>query len=571
MAAADRVTTRFRHAAPPPVHRRLALPRRLSGRIRPGRGIAIATLLCGILFAAGLAGATAYGEEAVVGNAAHLATFLLSCVGVLALTWMRVLTRHRQHGKNGTGTLRDTLLLREGSEPEESRRRPIADRLLAPLFGSNDDEDRVATARDVHRLATLYAVLTQTNETIARIRDPEELLQSVCGIAVRDGGFATAWIGLVGEDRATLRVAAAAGECAASYLGTAYALDAGRQRPPVVAVAESRHYVGNDCCDDDVLPKAPEPRWRSTAALPLYQEGIVVGVLTVYARSPDYFDAELTRLLLLLAGDVSLALESAASARRQARAEAALRQLNATLEERVRERTLWLEQANHELEAFSYSVSHDLRAPLRAISGFSNLLMEEHGAQLNDEARAYVGKVQAASARMANLIDSLLDLSRISRAPLNRARVNLSAMAEEIVAELRECEPARKVLSAVTPGQIAEVDPRLTRVVLANLLGNAWKFSAARVPAVIEFGQTTRDGLRMYYVRDNGAGFDMAHADKLFAPFQRLHSASEFAGDGIGLALVQRVVHRHGGFVAAESETDRGTTIYFSLQPEAVQ
>jgi signal transduction histidine kinase len=567
MAAPDRATTELRDAANDPSVP--GSPRKLVGRFRAVEAYSVVAVVAAVLFGAGVAGARATEDALVGGDAAQLASLLLSGLGVLALTWTLFLARRRDRAfPSITRTAADPLVRRERAL-EEVPRRPIAERLLAPLFGA-DPGERERTESDLRRIATLYAVLTQTNETIARVRDPHELLQSVCGIAVRDGGFATAWIGMVTDDRATLRITAAAGEGAAAYLGTAYALDTGRQRPPAVAVTESRHYVGNDCVDESLQVPRARRRWQSTAVLPLYQEGVVVGVLTVYARTTDFFDSEVTRLLLLLAGDVSLALESAAAARRQASAEAALRQLNATLEERVRERTLWLEQANHELEAFSYSVSHDLRAPLRAISGFSNLLMEEHGATLDEEARGYIAKVQAASTRMASLIDGLLDLSRISRSPLRRTRVDLSAMANEIVAELRECDPARKVLVSIATGQFAEVDPRLTRVVLANLIGNAWKFSASRSPAVIEFGQALRDGLRMYYVRDNGAGFDMAQADKLFAPFQRLHGRSEFAGDGIGLALVQRVVHRHGGFVAAESEVDRGTTVWFSLEPESV-
>jgi len=440
--------------------------------------------------------------------------------------------------------------------------------LLGYVGSGIDIHDRVVNDQRIRRLTTVYAAMTQANETIARVRDPDELLRGVCGIAVRHGGIATAWCGLLNEDGTALHAVAAAGRDAQLYLGSAFAVETGRNpgAPSLVAVREQRHYVGSDR-SGDVLGAAltPAALWRSTAVLPLYREGKIVGVLTVYADEADYFDDELTGLLLLLAGDLSLALDAAASAEKQRSAEIALRELNATLEHRISERTIELELANRELEAFSYSVSHDLRAPLRSIHGFADLLLLEHGDTLTEGVRAYIDRVKGASQRMSRLINDLLDLSRVSRAPLRRSRVDLSALCDELLRELRDAAPERNAVVAIAPGLVANADPGLARIVLGNLLGNAWKFSARRDVASIEIGQALRDGLPMYYVRDNGAGFDMTHADQLFAPFQRLHSEREFPGDGIGLALVQRIVHRHDGFVAAESAPDQGTTIYFSL------
>jgi PAS domain S-box-containing protein len=250
------------------------------------------------------------------------------------------------------------------------------------------------------------------------------------------------------------------------------------------------------------------------------------------------------------------------------RAESELRQLNATLEQKVRERTVSLEAANRELEAFSYSVSHDLRAPLRAISGFTELVADGYAERLDDEARGYLARVKAASTRMSNLINDLLDLSRVSRAEILRGSVDLSRLADEVVAELRAGDPERNVNVTIEPGMSAQADPGLARILLANLIGNAWKFTVKRAQATIEVGLTGRNGRAVFFVRDNGSGFDMAHADKLFAPFQRLHTEREFTGTGIGLAIVQRIVHRHGGSVTAESAEDVGTTLYFSFDPD---
>ncbi len=248
-------------------------------------------------------------------------------------------------------------------------------------------------------------------------------------------------------------------------------------------------------------------------------------------------------------------------------AEARIRQLNAELERRVEERTHALVAVNSELEAFAYSVSHDLRAPLRAIDGFGQALEESQGDRLDDDGRHYLARVRAATQRMGRLISDLLRLSRFTRQAMAPEEISLDTLARQVIAELREHEPQRLV-EFVCEGRLqASADPHLMRIVLENLLSNAWKFTARSARPRIEFGPyaTAEPDEVAYCVRDNGVGFDMAYAHKLFGAFQRLHAQTEFEGTGIGLAIVQRIIRRHGGRVWAESTPNGGAAFYFTL------
>ncbi|MDX9740401.1 MAG: ATP-binding protein [Gammaproteobacteria bacterium] len=251
------------------------------------------------------------------------------------------------------------------------------------------------------------------------------------------------------------------------------------------------------------------------------------------------------------------------------RVEAEVWRLNRELDSRVRKRTRELEQANAELEAFAYSVSHDLRAPLRSIDGYGEALAEELGEELPDDAGRYLDKIRTSTRRMGQLIEELLNLSRLSRAQMRYDTVDLSAMAGEIINEQQQRDPERKVHVVIWGGMTAKGDPHLIRVVMVNLLSNAWKFTAHTEKPTIEVGNLEEEGRSVYFVRDNGVGFDMAYSDKLFGVFQRLHGQNEFPGIGIGLATVQRVIRRHGGRVWANAAPGRGAVFYFTLRPDS--
>jgi len=248
------------------------------------------------------------------------------------------------------------------------------------------------------------------------------------------------------------------------------------------------------------------------------------------------------------------------------RAEENILQLNAELEDRVLRRTTQLEAANRELEAFSYSVSHDLRSPLNTINGFGQLLQKSNGSKLDDKGQHYLNRIRAGAEQMGDLIDGLLSLAKLSRDPLLLEWVDISAIARRVEQECRQHESERQVQVNVQDTLLVKGDAVLLSVVVQNLLGNAWKYSARQDAARIDIGsEVDADGQTVYFVRDNGAGFDMAYADKLFGAFQRLHSPADFAGTGVGLANVKRVVERHGGRVWAEARLNEGATFYFTL------
>jgi light-regulated signal transduction histidine kinase (bacteriophytochrome) len=240
--------------------------------------------------------------------------------------------------------------------------------------------------------------------------------------------------------------------------------------------------------------------------------------------------------------------------------------MTAELERRVAERTVQLEATNRELESFSYSVSHDLRGPLRSMDGFSLVLIEDYGDKLDDEGKDALERIRAASQRMGCLIDDLLRLSQVTRAELNVTQIDLSAIAREIADALDREQSGRSMEWAIEPGLNVRADPALMRIAMQNLLQNAWKFTGRTDRPVIHVGALERDAKKVYFVADNGVGFDMAHADRLFSAFQRLHHVGDFPGTGVGLAIVQRIIRRHEGRIWAEAKKGKGATFFFSVK-----
>jgi signal transduction histidine kinase len=328
-----------------------------------------------------------------------------------------------------------------------------------------------------------------------------------------------------------------------------------------LAVHEGRPIYAKDVQED------PRCTWMecktagicSFVALPLRSGDEIIGILGLASGSPRDF-SERAAFLETLADQVATGLQNALLHQE-------VRRYASHLEQRVAERTAQLKAVNEELEAFAYSVSHDLRAPLRSIDGFGQALLEDYEVILDAIGQNYLQRVCAASQRMGQLIDDMLTLSRLTRREMHQEENDLSSLARGIARELEEMDPGREVEFNIAEGITAHGDPGLLRVVMENLLGNAWKFTAKHPQARIEFGVVESDGRPTYYVRDDGAGFDMAYADKLFGAFQRLHRMQEFEGSGIGLATVQRIVHRHGGRVWAEGAVEQGATFYFQLDP----
>ncbi|MDP1610577.1 MAG: GAF domain-containing protein [Sulfuritalea sp.] len=376
----------------------------------------------------------------------------------------------------------------------------------------------------------------------------------------------TVVIPMIDEDRTAYTYAAAVGKHAEEILGSRLGLDIGMCG--WVLTHQRALLFGHS---NEWLTDAARTPWEegmeSAVLVPLFARQRIIGGISALGKTGGgSFSQHDLDLLTLLASHVSSAIENARLVQQA-------NQLVATLEQRVSERTAEMTALNKELEAFAYSVSHDLRAPIRSIDGFSLALLEDYGEHLDPEAQDYLSRIRGATVRMGRLIDDMLKLSRLSRAELHRERIDLSATARRIAAELAAREPERRVEFRIADHLSADGDPALLGYLMENLLANAWKYTSNHATALIEFGVLddpradigTSDGARTFFVRDDGAGFDMTYSAKLFGAFQRLHTAQQFPGTGVGLASVQRIINRHGGRIWAEGAPEKGARFFFTL------
>lgn len=344
------------------------------------------------------------------------------------------------------------------------------------------------------------------------------------------------------------------------------------QQGRVQAVADI-HNAGLSDCHIQILAQF---QVRANLVVPLLQGTKLWGLLCIHQCSaPRTWQQLEIDFVNQIANHLGVALHHAellATLRAEIDERQQAEMRSQTLNQGLQQAIMELKAVNRELEAFSYSVSHDLRAPLRSIDGFSQALLEDCTDQLDSTGQDYLRRIRQATQRMGNLIDDLLSLSRVTRSEMHVEPVDMSRLASRLCADLQQTAPERQVEFAIQPGLIAQGDAHLLHIVLENLLSNAWKFTSKKAQAKIEFGAISqKNGALAYFVRDDGTGFDMAYIDKLFGPFQRLHASHEFPGNGIGLATVQRIVYRNGGRVWAEGALERGATFYFTLEAEEVE
>jgi signal transduction histidine kinase len=417
------------------------------------------------------------------------------------------------------------------------------------------------TNAELIKLNRTLSALGKSSQEMVRAQNEADYLRKVCAIIVEDCGHTMVWIGYAENDEEkSVKPVASAGfeEGYLENLNFTWADTERGQGPTGTSIR-----TGKVCMCRNMLTDPQFAPWReqalsrgyaSSIGLPLIAGGVPFGALNIYSRNPDSFSDDEVVLLADIANDLANGITGLW-----------LREAQKTSEDQLSDRAKELAAANKELESFAYSVSHDLRAPLRAIYGFSEMLQDEYLERLDETGRDYLRRIRGGAERMNGLIDDIMSLSQVSRHEIILQDLDLSGMAAAILNELGKTQPRRRVVCSVAPALSGRADRRLIEIALTNLLQNAWKYTGKKEDARIEFGTEDRNGENAFYVRDNGAGFDMKHVDRLFTPFSRLHKEQDFPGTGIGLAIVNRVVARHGGRVWAEGAPGHGACFWFTL------
>ncbi|HEY4371933.1 MAG TPA: PAS domain S-box protein [Burkholderiales bacterium] len=445
-----------------------------------------------------------------------------------------------------------------------------------------DITPRKDAERRLERLSRFNTVFRRVSQAIARTREPAELYSYLCACAVRDGGLRMACVLRLDPATGSLRAAASEGGAGGNFdraLISATPDSPFGRGPAAQVVRTGISFVNNDFAAAEIGAPWREDLlhagFKAVAVYPLREQGAVIGIFALYAGETGFFDQPLIDLMDQLAREVSFALDHIGDQKARAVAEESLRSLNRELEQRVAERTADLRASNEalqtssqELATFSYSVSHDLRGPLRAINGFASLLLSDHAGELDAQGHEYLERLRDASLRMDRLTNGLLDLAQLGRGAFAPTDLDLSALARGVASELQATEPDRAIEWVIEAGVQGRGDPALVQVMLQQLIGNAWKFTREVPQARIEFGgRRDREDQVTCFVADNGCGLDMAYAEKIFNAFARLHPMNEYEGIGIGLATVKRILERHGGRIWVEAAPRIGATFYFTLPP----
>ncbi len=435
----------------------------------------------------------------------------------------------------------------------------ITEQLRLELFERMKTEtEREKLLNALKRRNTQLQTVVEVSKGISTILDSEKLLHRAVNLIREQFGFYYVGVFLANENQEYVILQAGTGTAGQKMLAAGHKLAIGGESMIGWCVANAQARISLNVGKETVRFNNPLlPKTRSEMALPLLSRGQCIGALTVQSEQEAAFYEEDIAVLQSMADQLAIAVENA--------------QFNEKLEYRVAERTAELALVNKELETFAYSIAHNLHAPLRSVDGFSQALREDFGDNLDEHGQDYLQRMRAASQRMSQMIDDLLHLSRVARREIHRETVDLSAIVREVADSLQQEEPTRQVEFIIAEGVRVYGDAQMMRELMENLLDNAWKFTRPQPRATIEFGVISHklpiqpDITRWYFVRDNGVGFEMAYADKLFKAFQRLHGLTEFEGIGMGLAIVQRIIERHGGYVWAEGAVNRGAIFYFTL------